>query len=444
MYASVWDILLPPLYLIVIFFIANNIKRKYIKNVPEYKYFIPGLFAKILGGISFTLVYLFYYKGGDTLNYYYSSCCLLNLASKNFTHFIEVFFQGNTNENYLYFDASTGFPCYWNDYHSTFLTRFITPIVFLGGQSFISSAIILAALSYSGIWKMFLLFSKEFPLISKQMAISILFIPSVVFWGSGLMKDTVTLSAVAWYIHSFYYFAIQKKISLKYLVSLLVSSYVLIAIKPYIFFALMPGSITWFTVSNASKINSKILRSIAVPFFILAGFALGFYALTNAEDLLGQYKIDSVLDKAAAVQKDQKQAYYGGNSFDIGDVDPTLTGALSKTHLAIAATFFRPYLWDVKNGVMLLSAVENTYILLLTLLLLIKLKVIGFVSIIAKNPLLFFSVLFALFFGFSVGLATSNFGSLVRLKIPCIPFFVASLFIIRHFYELKTNKKLGL
>ncbi|NNF02533.1 MAG: hypothetical protein HKN22_07590 [Bacteroidia bacterium] len=40
-----------------------------------------------------------------------------------------------------------------------------------------------------------------------------------------------------------------------------------------------------------------------------------------------------------------------------------------------------------------------------------------------------FCIIFSLFFAFSVGLSTSNFGSLVRYKIPLLPFFVAALFI---------------
>ena len=159
---------------------------------------------------------------------------------------------------------------------------------------------------------------------------------------------------------------------------------------------------------------------------------------------LGDYSLDKVLDKAVISNQDQKQDYYGGHSFDIGDFDANLGSMLGKAHLAIVATLFRPYLWDVQNPVMLISALENSYIMILTIFLLIRLKILGFFTLINKNPLLLFSVLFSLFFAFSVGIATSNFGSLVRLKIPCIPFFVSSLFILRHFYEKKTKKKLGI
>ena len=155
------------------------------------------------------------------------------------------------------------------------------------------------------------------------------------------------------------------------------------------------------------------------------------------------YSVDRVLTKAVVSNKDQKSDYYGGNSFDIGEFDATAGSIASKAHLAIAATLFRPTLLDARNPVMFLSALENTYIMLLTLLLLLRLKFFGFFTFIGEKPLLLFSVIFSLFFAFSVGIATSNFGSLVRLKIPCIPFFVSSLFVLRYLYEQKFKKKLG-
>ena len=263
------------------------------------------------------------------------------------------------------------------------------------------------------------------------------------FWGSGVLKDTITISAVGWFTYSFYRFFINKRRSLKYLLALLVNSLLIIKIKPYIYFALLPGSVVWLATNVTTKVKSKIVKNFITPFIIILGAILGYLALSQMDNYMGKYKMDKVFAQAARTQADQKAEYYGGNSFDIGEFDGTFSGAIGKTHLAIAATFFRPYLWDVKNVVMFISALENTYILLLTIFLFIKLK-LSFLSLLFKNPMLTFSILFALFFGFSVGLATSNFGSLVRLKIPCIPFYVASLFILRHFYELKHKKKLGL
>jgi hypothetical protein len=79
---------------------------------------------------------------------------------------------------------------------------------------------------------------------------------------------------------------------------------------------------------------------------------------------------------------------------------------------------------------MLISALENTFLILLTLRIFFKAGPINFFSLIFKEPLLIFSFVFAIFFSFSVGLTTANFGALVRYKIPALPFYLCTLFIL--------------
>jgi hypothetical protein len=444
MVLSIFDLLLVPIYVLFIYLVSGFIKKNNERKNPLYKWYVKGLMVKIFGAISLCLIYQLYYTGGDTVNYFETSRAISNLANKNINVFLDVML-GHTKENFTFFDESTGWPVYWRDDKAVFVARLIVPLVFLSFKSFVVSAILLAWICYTGIWRLFLLFNQQFPSLEKQLAISILFIPSVVFWGSGLLKDTITLSAVGWYTYYFYYFFIQKKYKFSHGLFIFISAFLLIAIKPYILFALLPGSLIWLSNERLAKVQSKALRLMAAPLFISVGVGASFLLLSSMGDFLGIYAMDKVLDRAVVVNLDQKQDYYGGSSFDIGEFNADPLSMLSKAHVAIAATLFRPYLWDARNPVMLISALENTYIMLLTLFLLIRLKFFGFFSLIGNNPLLLFSVLFSLFFAFSVGIATSNFGSLVRLKIPCIPFFVSSLFVLKHFYDTKhtpvKNKK---
>jgi hypothetical protein len=81
---------------------------------------------------------------------------------------------------------------------------------------------------------------------------------------------------------------------------------------------------------------------------------------------------------------------------------------------------------------MLVSAIENTYILLLTLKILLSVSFLKIVNAVRNNPLVVFSLLFSIFFSFSVGLTTANFGSLVRYRIPSFPFYLGALLMIQH------------
>ena len=144
------------------------------------------------------------------------------------------------------------------------------------------------------------------------------------------------------------------------------------------------------------------------------------------------------MTRAVDVQRDLKQDYYGGSTFDIGDFEASPISMLSKAHLAITAALFRPFLWEAGNAVMLVSALENFILLVLSIYLLIKVRVIYLFRLILKHHLLVFSFTFSVFFAFCIGLTTSNFGSMVRYKIPAMPFFLAALIIAR---ELLAEKK---
>jgi len=437
---TLFDLFLTPVYLILIYFVAGYVQDKHIVYQPLYKYYVRGLFVKLFGAIAVCLIYQFYYSGGDTVNYYLTSKAVGNMLLKDTETFWDMLKGNNSYSNLLSFDSTTGFPVFWRDTNALFVSRLMVPFYYLSCGSYVVMSLLLAWFCYTGVWRLFLLFNEQFPTLQRQFAISILYIPSVVFWGSGLLKDTITLSAVGWYTYSFYVFFITKEYKLITLGFIIVAAYLLIAIKPYILFALLPGSLIWLSNERLAKVKSNVLRMMAAPFFISLGIGLSVLALSQMNSVLGQYALDNVLDRAVVVNLDQKQSYYQGNSFDIGDFDADPLSMLGKAHLAIAATLFRPYLWDVKNPVMFLSALENSYIMLLTAFLIIRLKFLGFFSLIGKNPLLLFSVLFSLFFAFSVGIATSNFGSLVRLKIPCIPFYVSSLFVLKYFYDQQALK----
>jgi hypothetical protein len=311
----------------------------------------------------------------------------------------------------------------------------------LGFHSYFASAILVAWFTYGGMWKLYQTFLLEFPTLKREFAIACLFIPSCVFWGSGLMKDSFTLSAVGWFTYGFYHFFIRKQRNISYATCLLVAAFIILAIKPYIFFALLPGSILWLSNNAVKKINHGFIRIIATPVILSLGGIAGYVALDQMGDNLGQYKLDTVLDKAVVTQKDMKADYYGGKTYDIGEFDASIGGIMSKAPIAIFSGIFRPAIWDVKNAVMLISSLENTYLLVLTLFLLIKLKFIGFFSLIRKNPMLLFCMLFSIFFAFSVGLTVANFGSLVRLRLPELPFFVAGIFMLKHLYEKQSGIK---
>lgn len=434
-----YDWLLVPFYLFFIFIIAQFIRRRHIEENPEYKYFLSGLAVKILGAISLAMIYVFYYKGGDTLGYYHDGMCWNRLLVENPSALFKVFKTGTNIDNYFYFSSSTGLPIYYKATDTVNVVRLSFLATLLGAQSFLVASILFAVASFGGIWKMYRVFVMEFPHLYKQMAIAFLFIPSVVFWGSGLLKDTITLSCVGYFFSSFYVMFIKKKKLLSNLISLLISSMLILSIKPYIFIALLPGVLMWLVNNHISRIQGSFVRVTTTPVFILISSVFAYVFLILLSSQLGQYTLDNLLEKAVISQIDLKADYYKGNSFDIGELEPTVGSLLSHSHRAIEASLFRPYIWEANNLVMFLSGAEGLWFLFFTLRILFKTRIVGIFPYFVKHHLLTFSLTFSLFFAFAVGVSTSNFGSLVRYRIPILPFYIASLYIIN--YYLKEKKE---
>ena len=106
---------------------------------------------------------------------------------------------------------------------------------------------------------------------------------------------------------------------------------------------------------------------------------------------------------------------------------------------SVNVTLFRPYITEAENVMMLFSALESLILMIATIYIFIGLGFFKTLSLLPKDSFLMMCFIFAIFFAFAVGFTSYNFGALVRYKIPCIPFFVASLFILE--YESKRLKR---
>ncbi len=426
------DMIAMPSYIILIVFISRVIKNKNIKDKPYYKYFTLGLYAKIFGAIAFCFVYTYYYKGGDTIGYYESTRAFSNLLLQHPSDFFDVYFSPASSAGYNTFDFHTGYPwayLYFEE-RTLFTIKLLTPLVFLCFNSYLLSNIVLAVFAFSGAWQMYKLFVRYYPAYSKPIAIGLLFVPTVIFWGSGMIKDSITLSGVCWFFASFEKFFISKIDRKKSAFLMVLFSILVFQIKPYIIMAATPGMIVWLLYSRTYKIKNGFLRYAAIPFIVAASIGGGMLFLNLLGDSLGKFSIDKILETATVTQDDLKRDYYKGSSFDIGKIEPNVMGFASKSPQAITAGLFRPFIWEARNVVVLLSGLENLLLLFLCVFALWKMKIFGLFRFLFDNPLLLFLFLYSILFAFSIGISTSNFGALIRFKVAFLPFFAATFLLL--------------
>lgn len=434
-----WEWAMGTLYVLVLYIYFARVKNVQIRTAPEYRHFLWGLWAKMFGGVAFSLIYFYYYGGGDTIMYFYSAVALSKMAtSMDFLTYLDVVTSANDQAHLNLFNEHTGWPFAYMyfDPRAYFVIRLISPLVIATFNSYLITTLILSSWSYFGIWRCYRTFVSYFPGLRDKLAVAFLYMPSVIFWGSGIMKDTFTISATCWWIHCLDEVFFKRRRVPFNSIGLVVSAATLIVMKPYIFMALFPASVLWLLYFRVAKLRSVFLKFIMLPVVLVGMLVASYYVLRSLGDKLDKFSLDKAVETVVTLQGDMKRSdQYGSNYFDIGELDGTLPNLLSKFPIATNAALFRPYLWESRNIVMLLSGLENTWLLGFTGLLLMRSRVRFFFRAITGNPLVLTCMIFTILFAFSVGISTPNFGAMVRFKIPLIPFFVSALYIISYLNE---------
>ena len=436
-------------YLLIMFLVATYIKNRHFDTNPVYRFYVWGLFASVFGALAMGLIYTLYYQeGGDTIGYYRSSEALVNLLFRDPVAYLKILLGDESREAYSAFSKETGYPWYWGKSSSFFVVRVTSIFTFLGFKNYFTASILFAWFFYGGSWKLFLLATHLYPRYTNSLAFGILFFPSVLFWGSGISKDTITLAATGWFVYSLYMATVEKRNITRNLIMVALAVYLIIYVKPYVFVAIIPAFFIFLAWRSIKKVENPILRLTLLPMSLFAFLAASFGLLNLFSELLGDYgTLESIIRKAIITYEDHIRAeQYGYNFYSLGEFDGTMWNFFSKAPAAIAAGLFRPYLWEIRNPVMLLAALENTAFLLLVLVILWKTGPIKMIKIAFDEPLVVFSLTFAIVFAFAVGISTANFGALVRLKIPLLPFITTGLFILYHKARevKKTSKESGI
>ncbi len=430
LHLGLYDICLAVLFFAVIYIIAYYYKRIKIDNNPEYKYFILGLTAKVVGGFMFALLTV-YFMPGDSLMYYQASIDIFKFFAKNPPEGIEMIFKSyeaidlsSKGVNYYTLDFING-----NDIW--LLVKILFFINFLSLFSYGSTTIIFASLSFIGLWKAYSNLCKIYPKYTKHLLIGFFFIPSIVFWGSGVLKDTITLSCMGWLIYAFSNIFIFKRRVLFSILITIISSYFIIVLKPYILYVLLPCLLIWGQTNLKNLIKGSFIKIILIPLIVLTISVSTFFVLQNISIGAGKYDIDKLEQTLEGFQswhgylaETQDQSGY-----TLGEMEFTLLGYLKVAPAAFNVTFFRPYLWEIRNVPTLIGALESFLILLFFLYLLLKYR-FQFFRIMFKNKDILFMMIFAVIFGIVVGVSSYNFGALSRYKMPAQLLFVTALLLI--------------
>lgn len=438
--SSPLDVLLTLLWGVVIFVLAIGYRNNLPINDPRRPFVLPALGIKMFSGILVGVVYDLYYYGGDTFIYYNTASNLALSAIDNLSNAFDIYFTNTGFENLPYHvETYVRHGLYYNYYadsNAYFVSKVVSYFSFIGFLSYYPTTVIVASFTFLGVWLLFSTLVFYLPRLSNLLALAVFFVPSVFFWGSGILKDSFALSFLGIFFFSIHQSLARRKFFWAFLFLALVCFYIVLRIKPYIILSFVIFLTYWLLTLIPSKLGAKGPAKAYLPVLLLL-FLLFAAGLTQyLSDALPQYSLERILEESTIKRKDLTSAYYYadgiGSSYDIGEAEPTLAGAVSKFPISVWTTFFRPYPWEVRNSVMVFAAIESVLLFALTVYILLQVGLGSFTRIAFQYPLVTFMLAFSIVFAFFCGFSSGNFGNLVRYKIPCMPFFVASLFIIQY------------
>lgn len=379
---------------------------------------------KFFGAISLGLIYQFYYTGGDTFNFWkYGSSHIWNAFVNSPINGLKMIFSSSIKpelwENYsnLWFINSDS---------TSYLVRVIGFFDLFTLHTYSATALLFAVISFSGSWALFMLLCKKYPGNERNLFAAIFLVPSIILWGSGIMKDTLTLGAFFWMLWSVIRWFDFKSRGAAEIIAFLISFYVSYKIKIYVLISLIPCIVFYVALINIKKIRSIVLKIIIAPILLLIFALFGYFTVVKLGEANERYRLENIAHWSQVTANDLRYWTGGeaGSGYSLGTHDGTWQGMMRMAPAGIFTALFRPFIWESGNAFMLMNALESMVMLMIFLIALYK----GRFGMIKKDSLLVFCLLFALIFAFAVGVSTFNFGSLSRYRIPLIPlFFIAML-----------------
>lgn len=430
-YLEYTDLLITPLFIGLIYFVINSTRESMLgANSPLKRFLLPALSLKIFGAIASGLVYQYYYLGGDTMDYYTSASFVSNLCFENFGDFLGLMNASpvSVDPQYSRFD----FLDFLNDTPAWTLVRITALVDLVSFDSYPVVSVNFSLFSLFAAWKFFSLLCKLYPdpVLRQRFAYSMFYIPSVVFWGSGLFKDTLTMCGLFLFTVSIHAIVIRRELRLSHFIWLVLGFYLMVSIRIFYLVILVPCLMLWFFAEFRDKIiKSRFIRTVSFPVLML--FSVGFivFGLRGVMGSDNEISADALKDKAAGFQS--WHSSLGGSSYNLGITDFSTLSLLKAIPLGINVALFRPYIWETSSFFQMIAALQSLFFLYFTLRTIWR-SGFSFFYTLTSDPFLLFTLPFSMMYSFIAGFTSYNFGALDRYKIPALPMYMVTLVLINY------------
>jgi hypothetical protein len=421
------------LFLIVHIVVITAISLQvYRKQEALKKVFWPALSVKLISGACLGLLYTYYYTVSDTFSYFNDAARIATLATTDFSAYLRFLFH-NTG-----FDS---LQLVLQEPRALFLTKVASVFNLLTRNNYWATGLYFSFACFLGTWHLVQVINRYVPSASSAAVIAFLFLPSAVFWTSGLLKESLSMATLCYLSGFFLRIWFEEKPQLRHFVMAAVCLWIFWSLKYYytgVFVAVVGTSLLYKFL-----IGKRFLSSARTE--MLIWFSVLVIPLAVVSLLHPNFYFHRLLDVIVMNNTTYNELSAAENLVMFHNLHPSPGSILENAPWALFSGLFRPMLWEVTSMIKLLAASENLLLLLAFVVACTRIR--GY-SELTHRLLILSVVVYVIVLCVFLTLSAPNLGTLSRYRTGYISFFTfiilcnnpALQFVERSISRLVRNK----
>ena len=273
------EVVLVVTYVFLFYYIIRKNKFFRTEGIAAW---IPGVFflLKCISGILLGLIYTMYYTNHndtDTFKFFTDSKIMFDTLFTRPMDFVRMFtgIDGKAPELYPYYVKMNSWlntNLIFNDNKTIIRLNAFFRFFSLGYYNV--HVIFINFISFTGLFCLYKSFTFYCNKKNWELIILTFLMPSVMFWGSGLLKDGILLTGFGLLFYSFISF-LRNGFSIKRILAIFFALIILLVTKTYVLAIILPGLFAWWLTYNSS--NRKVIIVFLASYIIYLAIAFNLY-----------------------------------------------------------------------------------------------------------------------------------------------------------------------
>jgi hypothetical protein len=378
----------------------------------QLRFFLwTGWVLKLSAGILLGLLYQYYYPGGDTFIFFRDAKQLSHVFRTDPVAYLQFLWNGNESHR-VWASLSEIQP------RSLFFTKIISMINIVTLDNYWITGLYLSFASFLASRYLIKRILVLFPDAVLSAVLAFLFFPTVLFWSSGMIKESLAITCLFFLAGLFLVAISKKKLNVWEWILLPAGLWMLWMLKYYwaaVFFPAAISTLVFYIVILPKIRHTKfIVHGVVwlVLFFMICSGAVLMHPNFNPE-----YFLHVVVDNhdVLTLRSDPQ------NLIQFNDLRPTWLSILINSPWALFSGLVRPFLFEGGGLLKFLYALENALVLVLMLssagnIRRVRGSRFGMVAV----AVIAYAIILCVF----LALSTPNFGTLARYRIGFLPFLI--------------------